>query len=245
MTSIKGFVQVLMRHQERGRLEPEQLVAALPVISRGAERLAVLIEDLLDVSRIRLGRLLLRLQPVDLTMLVRAVVARRQFDGLAITVTGFDAAPLLGDADRLEQVIENVVDNAVRFSPEGGPIEIEIADRDDGWVVAVHDLGIGLPDGAAEAIFEPFGKAANAARQQLPGLGLGLYICRMIVEQHGGRITAASPGEGAGTTVSVWLPRTAGPAGGDREPAPRPIADAMPPPLPPNATPPDAAPSVH
>ena len=245
VTSIKGFVQVLMRHQERGRLEPEQLVAALPVISRGAERLAVLIEDLLDVSRIRLGRLLLRLQPVDLTMLVRAVVARRQFDGLAITVTGFDAAPLLGDADRLEQVIENVVDNAVRFSPEGGPIEIEITDRDDGWVIAVHDLGIGLPDGAAEAIFEPFGKAANAARQQLPGLGLGLYICRMIVEQHGGRIAAASPGEGAGTTVSVWLPRTPGPAGGDREPAPRPIADAMPPLPPPNAAPPDAAPPVH
>jgi K+-sensing histidine kinase KdpD len=223
VTSIKGFVQVLMRHQERGRLAPEQLVAALPVISRGAERLAVLIEDLLDVSRIRLGRLLLRLQPVDLTALVRAVVARRQFDGRAIAVTGADAAPLLGDADRLEQVIENV-------------------DRDDGWVVVVQDLGIGLPDGAAEAIFEPFGKAANAARQQLPGLGLGLYICRMIVEQHGGRITAASPGEDAGTTVSVWLPRAPGGAGADREPAPFAVADGAPPPA---IEPPDAAPQVH
>jgi signal transduction histidine kinase len=82
-----------------------------------------------------------------------------------------------------------------------------------GIAVAVRDTGIGLPPGAEEAIFAPFGRATNAAASQLPGLGLGLYICRSIVERHGGWIRAASAGEGRGTTITFWLP-TDGPPGG-------------------------------
>ena len=74
----------------------------------------------------------------------------------------------------------------------------------------MRDAGIGLPAGATEAIFEPFRRAPNAHQRNIPGMGLGLYICRHIVQSHGGRIWAESPGEGSGTTVSVWLPRVIG-----------------------------------
>jgi signal transduction histidine kinase len=103
-------------------------------------------------------------------------------------------------------VVANLLSNALKYSPDGGPVEVTVRGEGGGAMLAVRDQGIGLPAGAAEAIFEPFGRAENAAARQLPGLGLGLYLCRQIVERHGGRIWAESPGEGQGTTVQVWLP---------------------------------------
>jgi signal transduction histidine kinase len=98
------------------------------------------------------------------------------------------------------------VDNAVKYSPDGGEVRLALRQEGEGVLLRVQDEGIGLPPGAAAAIFEPFGRADNAERRHLPGLGLGLHICRGIIERHGGRIWAESAGEGRGTTVSIWLP---------------------------------------
>jgi signal transduction histidine kinase len=113
---------------------------------------------------------------------------------------------LTADPHRLQQVLSNLLENAVKYSPAGGDVEVTLRIDGLGVLVCVSDSGIGLPTTAAETIFEPFGRASNAQRQQLPGMGLGLYIARQIVEQHGGRIWADSAGEGLGTQVSVWLP---------------------------------------
>jgi two-component system, OmpR family, sensor kinase len=122
----------------------------------------------------------------------------------------FPDQPVWVDADvgRLEQVLENLLSNAVKYSPAGGAVEITLTPAPAGTTLAVQDTGIGLPDGTAERIFEPFGRAPNAAARNLPGLGLGLYICRNIVELHGGRIWAESAGDGHGATLRVWLPTT-------------------------------------
>ena len=113
---------------------------------------------------------------------------------------------------RLEQVLDNMLSNAVKYTADGGKITVRLvvvdrlAGERDGLVLTVTDTGIGLPPGEAACIFEPFGRASNARQHGAPGLGLGLHICRRIVDAHGGRVWADSPGEGQGTTLSVWLP---------------------------------------
>ena len=114
--------------------------------------------------------------------------------------------PVWADAGRIEQVLTNLLDNAMKYSPGNGTVTVTVRAEDEGVVAEVQDDGIGLPPGAAETIFTPFGRAANAVVGSLPGMGLGLYICRNILERHGGWIRAESDGEGQGTTVSFWLP---------------------------------------
>jgi signal transduction histidine kinase len=103
-------------------------------------------------------------------------------------------------------VFANLLSNAVKYSPNGGPITIVVRPEDDGVCLAVRDRGIGLPANSQTAIFEAFGRAENAARAHIQGLGLGLHICREIVQRHGGRIWAESDGEDRGTTITLWLP---------------------------------------
>jgi signal transduction histidine kinase len=95
----------------------------------------------------------------------------------------------------------------VKYSPEGQSIRVSLQQDGDGAVISVRDQGIGLPAGAADRIFEPFGRAENAVKRNLPGMGLGLYICRRIAELHGGRLWAESDGEDRGTILQLWLPR--------------------------------------
>ncbi|MFN8636786.1 MAG: ATP-binding protein [Chloroflexota bacterium] len=210
VTGIKGYAQFLLRAQERNRLESARLGRALRAIDEATDRLTTLTQDLLDVSRIRLGQLPLRIQELDLAELVRRV-GYRFSDQLPPEVELIldlrsPVPSLQGDADRLEQVISNLLENAIKYSPEGGMVRVEMERASDEIVLQVHDQGIGLPAGSAEAIFRPFGRAQNAAQRNLPGMGLGLYICRNIVERHGGRVTASSPGEGLGTTIRISLP---------------------------------------
>jgi signal transduction histidine kinase len=98
----------------------------------------------------------------------------------------------------------------MKYSPAGGEIRLSLVGGDGGALVQVTDSGIGLPTESLEAIFQPFGRAANATRRSLPGMGLGLYICRTLIERHGGRIWATSGGEDRGTTFGFWLPRPEG-----------------------------------
>jgi signal transduction histidine kinase len=179
------------------------------VIDDAASRLADLTNDLLDVSRIRMGQLALRLTTLDLAALAEGVIARyaERPEGRRAEIDWRLVGGLVrGDRDRLEQVLVNVIDNAIKYSPGGGTVRVRLRPDGGGLLLSVQDEGIGLPSGAAEAIFQPFGRAPNAARHQLPGMGLGLFICRSIVERHGGRIWAESEGEGRGTRLVIWLP---------------------------------------
>src|SRR5262249_18496163 len=105
------------------------------------------------------------------------------------------------DPSRIEQVLDNFLSNAVKYSPSGGRIEVAVELDAGGFRLTVTDQGIGLPPGQTETIFEPFGRASNASVQQIPGLGLGLSICRQLIDAHGGYVWANSAGELQGTTV--------------------------------------------
>lgn len=218
VAAVKGAAQLLLRGLERGTAGPDRLERTLQNINQASDRLAEMVTDLLDVSRMRTGQLPFRPAPLDLSALVRDGVERaraRHEDWVEYRLEGAALPiPLIGDAARLEQVLDNLLENARKYSPEGGAVLVRLAADDAGATVTVEDHGIGLPDGAAERIFQPFGRTPNAVARQIPGLGLGLPICRRIVEQHGGRIWAESPGEDQGTCIMVWLPRGAGaPAG--------------------------------
>ncbi|HEX5501786.1 MAG TPA: ATP-binding protein [Thermomicrobiales bacterium] len=210
VAAIKGTAQLALRRRERGALDQARAEQALRVVDRAVVRLAALIDDLLDVSRLRGGQLALRTARLDLAALVREAVDEyaAQLDAAHRLAVDLPAAPVpvAADAGRLEQVLDNLLGNAVKYSPGGGEIAVALAPDAGGATVAVRDSGIGLPAGAAERIFEPFGRAANAAASHLPGMGLGLHISRRIVELHGGRLWAESAGEGRGTTLRLWLP---------------------------------------
>jgi len=210
VTGIKGYAQILLRAEARGQLDPERLRRSLTTIDEATDRLTALTADLLDVSRIRSGQLPLHLARIDLAGLLRSVIGRYE-DQLderhrLISAIPSGAWPVDADSGRLDQVLTNLFDNAIKYSPTGGDIRITLEARDDGALIEIVDRGIGLPAESGETIFQPFGRAPNAARRSLPGMGLGLYICRTIVERHDGRIWATSAGEDRGTTFALWLP---------------------------------------
>lgn len=213
LTGIKGYAQILLRAHTRGNLDEDRLRRSLETIDDAADRLAALVDDLLDVSRIRTGHLPLRLTTVDLAATLREA-ADRYRDYLSdqhTLVLNLPAAAVYAavDAGRMEQVVTNLLSNAVKYTPAGGEVILSLVGGDGGALVQVQDSGIGLPQDSLEAIFQPFGRAANATRRSLPGMGLGLYICRTLVERHGGRIWAVSGGENNGTCFGFWLPRPA------------------------------------
>jgi signal transduction histidine kinase len=241
VAGIKGYAQLLLRAEARGRLDSERLVRSLRTIDEASDRLTTLTSDLLDVSRIRLGQLPLRLGEMDLVALVRRVADRyretlTEQHRLVVDLER-DACPIVGDADRLEQVLTNLVENAAKYSPDGGELRIDLRQADDRLVLTVADRGIGLPPEDVERIFQPFGRAANATRDNLPGMGLGLYICRGIVERHGGRIVARSAGEGLGTTMEVTLPCEDAPDVATSEAGTADVGAGERPPTPPRAAP--------
>jgi signal transduction histidine kinase len=211
LAAVKGLAQLALRAQARGTLDAARTERALRDINHETDRLAALIDDLLDVSRLQGGQLSIRPEPVEFLALLREVVERQaaQLRDEHTLRTELPAGPVTIDADagRLEQIVDNLLSNAVKYSPDGGPIVVRLEYDAAGLKLAVQDSGIGLPAGAAAQIFEPFGRAANATDQNLPGMGLGLYISRRIAELHGGRLWAESPGEGQGTTLRLWLPR--------------------------------------
>jgi signal transduction histidine kinase len=211
---VKGYAEMLLAARSDGDLTDEMLERSLRRIDNASDRLAGLVRDLLDLSRITAGKLPLRLRSIDLTDLVRDAASRYQehlagaspSGKLLLDIVG-KPVTVSGDPDRIEQVLTNLLDNAVKYSPEGPELRMRVQPKARGVLLEVSDRGIGLPSqAAADRIFEPFSRADNAEQRQITGMGLGLYICRNIVEQHHGRIWARSEGEGRGTTISVWLP---------------------------------------
>ena len=204
--SLSLTVESLQRASANGRLGGERLTAGLARLATATTRLGVLVDELLDVSRLTAGRLEFRDEPTDLVALARDVIERftAADDEPRIQLTGSDEAWISGDASRLDQVITNLVDNAVKYSDAGAPVELEVGEADGGVTLAVRDRGFGLDDEATARLFEAFGRGLNI--EHIPGLGLGLYISNQIVERHGGRIEARARADGHGSEFTLWLP---------------------------------------
>jgi signal transduction histidine kinase len=227
LTSISGLSQVLLRRMRR-RLEQgwpgeaewleEQHghVDRLELLNSQTSRLGRLIDELLDVSRIESGKLDFHWELIDLVALVREVAERLQLTTSLHTIEvdpdGAAALDLTADRDHLEQVLDNLVSNAIKFSPEGGTIRVALrTGSDDTVVLSVQDPGVGIPSNQLDSIFGLFYQAEDPVSRKTGGMGLGLYISREIVTRHGGRIWAESSPQ-RGSTFNVALPRASVPA---------------------------------
>ena len=206
VTSIKGYTQLAktLIHENDLATSEEYLDIALDQI----DRMSRLILELLDVSRIETGRLEIRREAITWTDFVRDVVHRHH---TAVSDRRFQlnvpSSPknVLGDRDRLEQVLGNLLDNAVKYSPDGSEILLSVEDRGEQLVTAIADRGIGIPTDELGQVFERFHRGRQVSSTNYGGLGLGLYITKQIVERHGGTIWVESL-EGTGTTFYFSLP---------------------------------------
>ncbi|HEX5761384.1 MAG TPA: ATP-binding protein [Thermoanaerobaculia bacterium] len=207
------------------RLDASSLEWSRAVVERQVRHLSRLVDDLLDVSRVTLGQIRLRRERIFLHDLVtHAVEASRPLieeRGHILTVAlPADPVELRGDAARLEQVLTNLLNNAAKYTPPEGRIDLSAALEDGRVAVRVKDTGIGFPGELREGLFQPFVQAEPASGRADGGLGLGLALARSLVELHGGTIAAASEGPGLGSEFVVALP--AAEASGEPEPAPPP-----------------------
>lgn len=167
-------------------------------------RLKQLVEDYLDVVRAEEGSAT-RLEPHDLVELVRDAIAGMGPGDGRVTVTGEASLPGAFDAPRIQQLVQNLISNALKYSASQAPVEVRLEADADAAVLTVTDHGIGIPEGDLALLFERFHRGSNTNDRRYAGLGLGLYICRQIAEEHGGSI-AVSSRVGVGTTFTVWLP---------------------------------------
>jgi signal transduction histidine kinase len=208
LTAIKGIAQLLRR--QSGALAaslPPAFADRLQQVEHASRRMARVLDDLVDVARLEAGQgLALERRETDLAALARRVVEEHEPsvgpDRLRLEATARSVG--CWDAARLERVLDNLIGNAVKYSPEGGPITVRLAADDGSAVLSVRDDGIGVPIDDRERIFEQFHRAANAAGR-FPGTGLGLFGVREIVQAHGGTIHVESE-EGRGSTFVVRLP---------------------------------------
>jgi len=218
---LKGFVQTLLNQTARGKGSQlsEWQQKSLQGIDLATDRLVDLAEDLLDVTRLQAGRLELQPEPADLVALARRVLARRQLTTERHTltlVTALEHVVIHADPRRMEQVLSNLVGNAIKYSPEGGAIEVTIRAEHETQeaLLSVCDQGIGIPLREQAQVFERFVRAGNAQAYGIRGTGLGLYLCRELIEEHGGRIWLESAvGQGSTFFVALPLATKAAPAG--------------------------------
>jgi PAS domain S-box-containing protein len=207
MTSIQGYLDLLLEGAA-GELNEEQRRHLLTV-SRNSERLIRVVSDLLFVAQANAGKLDLSLGEVDLGELVleSAESARVPADtrGVRLEVAVDAVPPLQGDRVRLGQLLDNLISNAIKFTPPGGRVTVSVARRNDEAVLEVSDTGMGIPQAEQEHLFERFFRTKSATKRAIQGTGLGLSIVRTIAEGHGGTIGFESA-EGEGTTFRVTLP---------------------------------------
>ncbi|HET8616568.1 MAG TPA: ATP-binding protein [Actinomycetales bacterium] len=209
LTSIAGYVE-MVRDGEAGDVTPMQ-TQMLDVVARNTRRLRDLIEDVLILSRVESGTLRTERLPVALRGVIdHAVTALRpqaaQADVRLDVIPASEAGMLLGDAAQLEQVMLNLVGNAIKFTPAGGRVTVSLETAGAELVLRVEDTGIGVPSSEVDELFQRFFRASNAKAQQITGTGLGLAIVASIVAAHEGRVEVDSR-ERRGTTFTVVLPR--------------------------------------
>ena len=210
VASLQLSAESLVRARDADRLDDERLRTGLKRMTKAADRLGDLVRELLDVSRLAAEHAPLQLSPTDLAALVRDVLARFEEQGEThrIRFTGPDVLWIPGDVARLDQVVTNLVDNAMKYSPPEAPVDVTLAEEEAGAVLEVRDRGIGLDEATVDRIFEPFGRGENA--EHIQGMGLGLYISQQIVARHGGTILGAPRSDGHGALFRVTLPRNEG-----------------------------------
>lgn len=207
LTSIKAFTATLLR---RPQLDEATKREFLEIIDSQCDRLARLINDLLSISRIESGRALeMRWKWVDLGEVIRRVVKAQQpyAKKHEFVVDVPEGLPkVAADEDKLEQILTNLVSNAVKYSPDGGPVEIRVVEREDEIEVSVTDHGIGIPEDKLEKIFDKFYQVDSSTRRKAGGAGLGLYLTKHLVHAHSGRIWVKSK-VGEGSTFFFTVPK--------------------------------------
>jgi len=207
LNAMLGWIQMLRAHGE----DPTIRARAIEVIDRNARAEAHLVSDVLDVSRIITGKLRIHVRPVDLRSVVAAgcdtlrpsIGVRRQ----ELTIDADDLpGVVVGDADRLQQVVWNLVANAAKFTLPGGRITVRIGATNAHAFISVADSGVGIPAEFVPHVFERFSQCDGTITRAHGGLGLGLAIVRHLVELHGGSVEASSAGSNRGATFTVRLP---------------------------------------
>ncbi len=204
ITGILTQAQVIQRRLDQDS-DPQVGVGVSRIVGE-ARRLSALVLELLDVSRLEQGRLVSTHESVDLVELASSVCASYSRSAVRCRLEAEHAVVAAVDPIRIRQLLDHLVDNAMKFSPAGSEVVIRIFSQGDSARLEVVDGGIGIPRQEMEQVFERFHRASNVDDRRFAGLGLGLYLSRGIVEQHGGSIWAAPNPEGTGTTFSVSLP---------------------------------------
>jgi len=207
LNAILGYSRML----QSGMLPADKHAHALHTVHRNATALTQIVEDILDVSRIVAGKIRLNIQPVDLPHVISDAVETLMpaADAKRIRIQQMvdpRAAPIAGDPDRLQQIVWNLVSNAVKFTPRQGVVQVRLERVNSHVEIVVSDTGIGIAPDFLPHIFERFRQADSGTTREHAGIGLGLTIVRHLVELHGGTIHAASGGQGSGSTFRVRLP---------------------------------------
>ena len=207
LNAILGYARLV----QSGVLPRERQARAFGTIERNASALTQIIEDILDVSRIIAGKVRLNIQPIDLPDVIKnsveALLPAADAKQIRVqTILDPAASPVSGDPDRLQQIVWNLVSNAVKFTPKGGTIQVRLERVNSHVELTVSDTGIGISADFLPHIFERFRQGDPTTTRLHGGLGLGLAIVRQLVELHGGTIHAASGGKDRGTTFRVRLP---------------------------------------
>ena len=223
MTAILGWAQML----GDGGVDEETARTGIDAIGKSARVQAQLIDDLLDVSRITAGKMRIEPQPVELEPIIAAAIETvrptAEAKGVRIAADVEPGAIVNGDAHRLQQVVWNLLTNAVKFTPAGGDVSVWLRREDREAVIEVRDTGQGIDPAFMPHLFERFRQADSSSTRAHMGLGLGLAIVSHLTELHGGKIAAESRGEGRGSTFRVRLPLLHRGEAAARRPAPRPI----------------------
>ena len=207
LSTLLMNAQLLLQTQGDNR----QVRSSAEAIDRAATAQAQLIEDLLDVSRIASGKLRMDMRVADLPAIARGAVelvrpsAERKHVELEVDVEG-DVPAVVGDPQRLQQAVWNVVANAIKFTPERGRVRVTVGVQGDRGRIQVVDTGVGIDAGFLPHVFQRFRQEERVLTRSVGGLGLGLGIVRYVVEAHGGTVEAASEGKGKGATFTIWLP---------------------------------------
>ena len=210
MTTIRGEAQLMLRRLERQKELSSELAiirAALEKIDGQTRRLNAIVDDILDLNTIRSGKIELRLRPCNLVDMCRDAVEVQCLLTSRNIELEMPSVPVMleADSDRLSQVVVNLVDNALKYSPEETVVRVAVGRYDDIALIQVYDEGTGIPEDQQTLIFEPFYRVPDVQASSKSGLGLGLAICKEIVERHGGHIGCSSQ-VGKGSVFFVGLP---------------------------------------